>query len=427
VAECRRIDRLLQAYVDTEISDSERIIVEEHMSECASCRKLFERHRRTSAQLYDVFSRVRLNTCLRDRVLENLPELPQRSMDLASVNWRVKHPALTWRDYVMRTIPVAVAVVLVASLVIINTKWPQKEVPFGARVGVVTYLDGAANRFQQEDPKAQGIVTGDYVAAGSRFVVNGGAALMVALRGSTHVTMQENTRLLVEDARTVRLESGAAYFDVGHDGRWFKVGTPSGLVTVFGTKFNVAIDGPQTTVTVVDGEVQVDQGSAFCALQAGEQVSVNTRRKQNGMRPRRVNVEPIVYWARHLSPDSSALARFAALDKSGAEGARIVGIHQTGFRLDLGKADRTLDRFFLEWERTDGALAPADLRVYFSDSLGEPLFYQDIDAAPLRGTRGMSEIQLDSPIRGEREIFVRVVPQPIEGATPLIITGLSAE
>jgi transmembrane sensor len=80
-------------------------------------------------------------------------------------------------------------------------------------------------------------------------------------------SMQINTATVVRasvtnDIRQVWVDKGEAYFEVTHiKGRTFVVHAGSRTVTVLGTKFAVRRDGEQTTVSVIEGRVRVDDTS----------------------------------------------------------------------------------------------------------------------------------------------------------------------
>ncbi|WP_184717648.1 FecR domain-containing protein [Caulobacter sp.] len=78
---------------------------------------------------------------------------------------------------------------------------------------------------------------------GSKAVLAAGGALDLAYAG---------------DARRARLIRGRAYFDVAHDGsRPFVVEAGGRLITVLGTRFDVASDAEGLSVTLLEGSVRV--------------------------------------------------------------------------------------------------------------------------------------------------------------------------
>lgn len=76
----------------------------------------------------------------------------------------------------------------------------------------------------------------------------------------------------VQDRRDVELQRGEAQFDVAHDAaRPFTVRAGEGTVTALGTRFQVRRDADATIVTLLQGKVDVAQGSERRVLQPNEQ------------------------------------------------------------------------------------------------------------------------------------------------------------
>lgn len=88
-----------------------------------------------------------------------------------------------------------------------------------------------------------------------------GEQRQVALEDGSRVHINTNSKLQVKlqrNHRLVRLNQGEAFFDVSSDPkRPFVIETPTGIVRVLGTSFNVRADQDQTTVTVTEGRVAV--------------------------------------------------------------------------------------------------------------------------------------------------------------------------
>jgi len=88
-----------------------------------------------------------------------------------------------------------------------------------------------------------------------------GEQRQVALEDGSRVHINTNSKLQVKlksSHRLVRLNQGEAFFDVSPDPKLpFVIETPTGIVRVLGTSFNVRADERQTTVTVTEGRVAV--------------------------------------------------------------------------------------------------------------------------------------------------------------------------
>ncbi|HOE64888.1 MAG TPA: FecR domain-containing protein [Candidatus Hydrogenedentes bacterium] len=270
MASCTQIEKLLQAYIDGETGSAERVMVDQHVRDCRACHALLGKHQRVAALAFEAMAPYKLGRSLRGPVMENLPEMDRRTVDLAGVNWRAKHPVF-WSSQLARLMPVAVMIILALAVVVLQEKWPHPT-STAAVVGVVSHASGSALQYD-EDAQARGPArVGAFVSAGCYFETPAGATLMASLMGPSYMKMNEGTRLRVESERRVKVEEGEAWFNVGCDGRLFRVATPNGNITVFGTSFAVKVLPEQTIVTVQSGQVKVEnETSVFRVLKAGQQ------------------------------------------------------------------------------------------------------------------------------------------------------------
>jgi len=131
---------------------------------------------------------------------------------------------------------------------VINNRWPERGVPTGA-IGMVAYADGNVHRLEGNDAGSR---AGQKAAAmgGDRFETAPGAHASLMLLGPSEIRMDSNTALKIDSDRRVTLERGRIYLDIAASRRWFKVITPMGEVTVFGTRFSVEASSGRTVVTV---------------------------------------------------------------------------------------------------------------------------------------------------------------------------------
>src|SRR5471030_2133191 len=120
-----------------------------------------------------------------------------------------------------------------------------------------------------------------HAPAGQNYATDIGRMQAVRLADGTQVELNTNTRLHADvtgASRTVRLDSGEAYFDVVHDAsRPFTVYAGNRRITDLGTKFSVFRNGDDVRVTVREGRVQVDvlggqAANAPVVAQAGHMV-----------------------------------------------------------------------------------------------------------------------------------------------------------
>lgn len=102
---------------------------------------------------------------------------------------------------------------------------------------------------------------------------------MLALQDGSNVELSARTGLRTDfryGRRTVRLDSGEAYFTVAKDSAHpFRVITPQGTVVVTGTGFNVRLGRDDTVqVTLVEGSVQISSEQKSLGLTPGQQATL---------------------------------------------------------------------------------------------------------------------------------------------------------
>ena len=107
-----------------------------------------------------------------------------------------------------------------------------------------------------------------------RYATAVGESRLVALADGSRVTLNTDTRLRSsqDDARTVWLEGGEAYFDVAHDPQHpFVIQAGASRITVLGTRFTVRREDGGTRVLVAQGRVRVSDGAATVELAPDEE------------------------------------------------------------------------------------------------------------------------------------------------------------
>lgn len=104
-----------------------------------------------------------------------------------------------------------------------------------------------------------------------------GSVRSVELPDGTRMTLDAGARanvVLMKTHRDVALAQGRAWFEVAHDRtRPFVVKARDRSVTAVGTRFEVAMEGPATRVSLFEGTVRVEGGSqASVLLRPGQQL-----------------------------------------------------------------------------------------------------------------------------------------------------------
>jgi len=111
-----------------------------------------------------------------------------------------------------------------------------------------------------------------------RYATRVGESRLVALSDGSRVTLNTDTRLRAarDDARTVWLDGGEAYFDIAHDPQHpFVVQAGASRITVLGTRFTVRREGDATRVLVAQGSVRLSEGPASIDLVHDQEASAH--------------------------------------------------------------------------------------------------------------------------------------------------------
>jgi hypothetical protein len=148
--------------------------------------------------------------------------------------------------------------------------------PSGPR-GTVASIDGTL--LLVSDQGAKSLVPGADIAEGQEIRTATGSRAVVRLRDGSLVEVAERSDLRLNERwreKTVRLERGSVVVEAAKQGwRRLEIATPDCLVTVKGTIFSVSRGLKGSRVSVVQGEVAVDQGGASQLLNPGQQTTTN--------------------------------------------------------------------------------------------------------------------------------------------------------
>jgi ferric-dicitrate binding protein FerR (iron transport regulator) len=153
-------------------------------------------------------------------------------------------------------------------------------------------VDGDSVALRAGDPVAQGTM-----------IETGRGLVALRLESGGSLRLASQTRVSVDAANAVALETGAVYFDsegARRAGEPLTIATPFGTVRDVGTQFVTEVEATRLEVGVRDGSVSVVRDDDRVAAEAGEKVTV-----RDGAAPVR---EPLATfgedwaWAERLAP-----------------------------------------------------------------------------------------------------------------------------
>jgi len=423
VATCRQIESLTQGYIDGEVSDSERLILEEHVSGCRVCDRVLKRHKQSTALLYETFEAYRLIQDLSAPVMAHLPEMdraPLTARTVREVNWRAKHETVGM-SRLLRLLPALAPVLIVGLALAIFYSWPQNGHAPTESIGMVMFCQGEVSRSSEAGLDPQGVDLSSPVAAGDRFETGNEAAMMLSLAGPTAIKVAANTRVKIHNERRISVERGRAWLHVGKDVRLFRVNTAMGDAVVFGTTFDVRVEQGMTVVTVADGCVQVETDVAFRELNAGEQATLRI-----GKRPLdvlAVDALAELAWAEAIVPDGNAQLAFA--DTVAPKSPAPMAAEQFFVVQTNGRAVQSLT---FEWKPAGDVANTGGYYVYVYDDQMSQLFSDHVRAEffQIPDRRSVDVVVPGDPLRDVRVLHIKVVPDGDAGESETVFTKVSA-
>jgi len=422
VASCAQVESLVQAYVDGELSAAEKAILEEHISECRMCTAALKRQRSTAALLFETLGEHRLNHDLTPMVMAHLPEMdPNHVRTSHDVTLRIKQQS-DYR-YLLRALAPAMALTVLLVLgMMLALSWPPEGPADMRAVGMVTHQEGKILRSHESSTDRRHVALKAIVRENERFETDGDAALMITLAGPTLMKADKNTRLKVINEREVSVEIGQIWLNVCKDQRSFRVTTPSGDITVFGTVFNVEVTPDSTVVTVETGNVQVSNNVAFTQLEPGEQTQLIVEKKP--LEKSQVDAHDLMAWADTIQPDPDAQKYFAETIKP--QTVKVLRAEQV-FVVDT--SDHTVHSITFEWEPRPIIGNHCGYNIYVSDDQMTPLFKGHIPGNVfLDMERNEYELVVPEgvPIENKSVLHISVVPDTTTRAIETPFTEVAA-
>lgn len=368
MASCIQIRSLQQAFLDGELSSVEKLQFEDHLRECPACTGEMENARFLTVRLFEVLGQDRLQDDLTPPIMAHLPEMdaPYFSGVHRIKGFRPKKVSRMSRAASL--IPVFVPVLLVILAALLWAAWPTSFMKEAKAVGVITLSRGEVQSGHTAGLAFQETQTKDILAKDVLVKTGENGLLLFGLLGPTQATLYGNSLLQVVNERELLLEQGRIFLDVHGEPRAFLVGTPHGDIRVMGTSFQVDT-GPQgTSVTVVRGQVLVENDKSFALLTGGSQGVF-----QKGGVPevyQNVPAKRCLEEARSVLPDPGAERYFRS--QYAAASILPATVQKQIFMVETRR--RPVSAVKLNWLPDPYAEGHAGYQVYVSDSALNPLF-----------------------------------------------------
>lgn len=421
MATCAQVESLAQAYLDGELGPAEVLAFEQHMGECRQCAHALERQRAAAEFILDAFADHRLRRSLVPGVMAHLPEMDNSRL-VRQMNERAKYRPSRSRMFLTVLTPLATVLLLVLSLAIFYS-WPNPETAMAQSIGMVTHTSGDVQSLLPSESSFRAARLQDPVGREQIFETGPESAAIVAIAGPTTLKVAADSRVRVSDDRRIRVESGKIWLHVSKSmrgARAFRVHSPDGNITVFGTTFSVEVREGSTVVTLLDGEVTVENDVTFVVMRPNQQVEL-----VRGLSPLNaldVDARALMAWADAIQADGVATAAFQTsirpLDETILRAENV-------WHVDTGS--HAVSTMSFAWKPRPPAADLCSYVVYVTNDSGEPLFVGRIEARDLRQP-GRTQLELPIPgdaLRPETAVFVRLVPETATGATETEFTEVA--
>lgn len=417
MATCNQIDQMIQAYIDDELGRVDRVLFEEHLVACVLCQKELQEARTCAVHLHESLHRDRRTVDLTSGIMAHLPEMKRKKLNRQEAGTSSRsNPDFgkdIKRNLFARYMPVYVPAVLLIVTLLLWLQWPDqldKSVP---SLGVVTQVSGTSYRYNESSTtRARRVRTEDILTAGDQLETDSHGKLLLGLKGPSHLAVYPNSSVRIETDRKVTMDRGSMFLDVFKDVRRFTINTPHGCVTVMGTSFHIQIADQSTEVSVVDGDVLVENDRSFARLIGGKKAFF--QKDSDVHIAYMADTDTFVEQARSLMPDIQAERFFLSeLVTEPLEIPRLSG--EQVFVVKTGR--RTVKNLLLRWVPDPYLAGHAAYTVYISDNAMRPIYkYSVLPVTFAEKTRNTLEINMPLGQKNFDMSILHVSVLPVQGS-----------
>ena len=295
---CEDFQSLIPAYVRGELSTARALLVEDHTRSCVPCRRALREAREGKSER------------------------------------RAAMPAAQPRS---RMVWMALAAVLAIAIGFGLVMLVQEMLAGGARMARIEAVEGTLYRVAGDSSRAIG--AGETIDEGEEVRTAKGSTAMVRMADGSLIEMSERAGFSLDASRkgnTIQLERGRIIVKAAKQrNRHLYVATRDAEVSVVGTIFAVNSGTKGSRVSVVEGEVHVQQGKKDSVLHPGDQMTTHASVE-------RVPVKNEVAWSRNAQEYDQLLAELTALGKDIDARVERPGLRYSTRLLDLAPAGTTV-------------------------------------------------------------------------------------
>jgi len=276
---CADFQSLIPAFIDGNLSAARSLLLVDHTHECIPCRKALKQARES-------------------RVSAPAPAIRKQRK---AFNYNLQPVVLRW----------GIAAVLVIGLGLIALPLIQRYLPFGSVEATVQAADGPV--YAIADSQIRPLSVGQKISRGETIRTARDAHAIVRLGDGSTIEMNDRSEFTVTQSgqgATIHLDRGNVIVQAAKQKGNLFVDTDGGnsLVSVTGTTFAVNAGTKGSRISVIEGEVHLDNRGQEQVLHAGEQATTNSSIET-------VPVKNEVAWSRNAGSYLKTLDALAALQK----------------------------------------------------------------------------------------------------------------
>ena len=298
IENCADFQSLIPAQLTGSLSEARSLLLIDHTHECIPCRKALNAARSGRS----------------DR------RAPAKRAAAATSRYSIQPVVMRW----------GIAAALVIGVGLLVLPFLQRMSPWGGQFeATVQAAEGGV--YQIADTKSTPVTVGGKLQKGESIRTAKDAHAFIRLGDGSVIEMKDRSEFSITknaQGTTIHLNRGALMVEAAKQGSGHLfVDTGDSLVSVTGTVFSVNSGTKGSRVSVIEGEVRLDNKGNERVLRAGEQATTNAAIEM-------IPVKDEVRWSRNSARYAQTLASLASLNKELAKVAQ-PGVRHSTHLLDL--------------------------------------------------------------------------------------------